>query len=254
MAGPETRPPSLRELQRAFHAAMLAPEPPAVDWASERRFRVYHDAYRLRLEECLAADFPLTRRALGEEPFRSAAWAYVERHPSRYRNVGEIGQHFPGFLAERSGVAPWLADLARYEWLQAESFQEADDAPLDRTALADWTPEDWARARIRLGNAVRLQRAPWPLLAIAEAIAAGERPRSEPADCRLLIYRHELCVYVAELPPAPYRCLELLGAGETLGDAVASAGEGETDEVMGCFAAWAENGVIAAISAAPDTA
>jgi hypothetical protein len=64
---------ALTELQRAFRSAILHPrrEPPPFIFNSPkasvvRRFAIYSEAYRLRLIEALAGDYPALKEWLGE--------------------------------------------------------------------------------------------------------------------------------------------------------------------------------------------
>lgn len=143
---------SLAELQSAFQSAVLNLGPEAPDFvidteqaSAAERFRVYTNAYRLRLVDALIVDFPALRDYLGDQGFDRMARAYIDASPSDQFSIRWFGRHLPGFLSEVSPYSdrPELQALADFEWLLTEVFDapEVDVAGFeDMAAIA---PERW---------------------------------------------------------------------------------------------------------------
>jgi hypothetical protein len=105
----------LAELQRRFQAAVLARDalPPeftaaATQETAKSRFRIYREAYRLRLAEALAADYPALQALLGAEEFAALASAYAESRPVITPSVGPA-QGWPSFCATGRTWPIWPA-------------------------------------------------------------------------------------------------------------------------------------------------
>jgi hypothetical protein len=148
----------LAELQRRFQAAILSTEGAAPEFiaaasreVAETRFRIYREAYRLRLAEALAADYPALQALLGAEAFADLAYAYAESRPSSYYSIRWVGTRLAEFLRDR----PDLADLAAFEWALSEAFDAADATPLDAEALRALPTEQWPEMRLLFHPSLR---------------------------------------------------------------------------------------------------
>lgn len=113
-------------------------------------FGVYRNAYWARLVECLGNDFPALKALAGDQAFDRLARAYIARHPSQHPSVRWVGRTLAEFLATEApyNADPWSADMARFDWALAFSF-DAADAPV--AALAELTavpPEFWGGVRL----------------------------------------------------------------------------------------------------------
>ena len=120
------------------------------------RLRVYADAYRLRLIDVLANDFPATRDALGDAPFQAIALGYIDAHPSTRPSVRHFGRSFANWLQAHPDARRGLHELARFEWLQGECFDAADARPLAIDDVAAMPAEAWPSLRLALHPATRM--------------------------------------------------------------------------------------------------
>lgn len=148
------------------------------------RLRIYADAYRLRLVEVLGNDFPATRDALGEAAFAAFAERYLHAHPPAHPSVRHVGCDFADWLAAEADAPRGLHELARFEWLQAATFDAADAAALGIDEVAALPAEAWPRLRLRLHPCVRL-------LDTARLAIAGGAPACSDAvsPARWLLWR-----------------------------------------------------------------
>lgn len=120
---------ALERYQRAFLEQLYAERAEAGSFASaagasaDARFHRGLDVHRRNLVfticRAMSESYPLCRDLLGEANFRFLCREYLRRHPSRSFDLGEYGAAFPELLAEREEVRdfPFLADLARLEWV-----------------------------------------------------------------------------------------------------------------------------------------
>ncbi len=169
------------------------------------RLAVYQDAYRARLGEFLANDYPVLASVLGDDDFVSLASAYIGSTPSLHRNARWYGQQLPDFLRAE---APWcdmraLADLAAFEHALGDAFDAADAPCLDAGALAAIAGQDQPRLSFALSPSLALLTLLAGTTACYEAViegAAADMPDSIDEET-ILIWRD------ASLEPL-YRPLE----------------------------------------------
>lgn len=166
---------NLLALQRGFHGDLVAEREGAPDRveAEERGFKVYHNAYRVQLSDCLAETFAHTLAWLGGEEFAAAAKAYVAAHPPSGWTLGAYGDGFPLSLDALYPADPEVGELARLEWLLSRAFESADVEPLPIEAIASI---DWDSACLSFLPDLCLAPARTNAGAIWSALNAGEAP------------------------------------------------------------------------------
>ncbi len=149
---------SLKSMQLAFQSALLSQQNTSPEFicdssaavSSLERFRVYIEAYRLRLIEALKTDFPALNDYLGDAKFESMARDYIKAFPSDHFSIRLIGRHLPEFLEmapdynERTG----LKELAAFEWLLGESFDADDQSPIVYEQMAEIRLSEWPSLQI----------------------------------------------------------------------------------------------------------
>lgn len=200
---------SLAQLQSRVTAAILAAESsdiaPLDGRAPERGLRVYIDAYRLRLIESLATDFPGLQALTGVDTFGELARTYVEQHRSRHYSLRNYGQGLPSFLRT---AMPWAAriewaEMAVFEWCMSEVFDAADEESLQPEALAQLPSADWGECFLQPAPTFRILPlhtnvpALWKCQQATEALP--DVIKTEDATL-WLVWRHQMTVY--------YRALE----------------------------------------------
>jgi hypothetical protein len=246
-------PEGLREEQLWFARAVMTGA--ALDQVGQRltagpklgpleRLDVYRRGYEARLVECLADDYPVLERALGEEPFAALCRAYVARHPSEAPNLNAYGRH----MAE---VCPgFAADLARLEWAIVEVIHEPAGAPLTLEDLAAVPAEGWATARLVPSRAVRILTLDYPANDYFQAVREGNTPPlPERAPSATAVYRSGHAVWRMGLTPTMHRVLDALVAGELLEAALALAGDEPPEQVTAWFREWVSGGLFVGVEA-----
>ncbi|HUO79441.1 MAG TPA: DNA-binding domain-containing protein [Steroidobacteraceae bacterium] len=225
---------TLAELERAVQRHILGGGPlpeslaAAVAPPAAERWSVYVEAYRLRLTEALAAQYPALAARAGGSAFAALAGAFIAETPSVHRSIRDYGRELAAHLAAgaRGAEDEMRAELAAFEWRLAAAFDAAPGRPTAPAELAAVAPEAWPglcfRAVPALGrlatetNAVAVWRA-----AKAAGDAAPE-PLADPVAARpgrveWLILRPALDAEFRSLPPDEAAALDRLLAGEPFG-------------------------------------
>lgn len=123
----------LARFQRAFADALMADGQTAPPFEAQA-FAVYRNTSARGAVEALRAAYPTVDMLLGEEMFTQAALDYRREHPPKGSVLSDYGADFPAFLASQPWTCelPYLADVARLDWLWLESFLAAGATELAR--------------------------------------------------------------------------------------------------------------------------
>lgn len=107
----------LREMQEKFLQGLTTENIPA-DFKSGHHFKVYKNAYAIRLKESLEEDFPETLSQI--ENADDVLNSYIKAHPSSSWTLAEFAQHFPEFIRGQFGHELFIS--ASKEWLEWVAF------------------------------------------------------------------------------------------------------------------------------------
>jgi hypothetical protein len=249
---------SLRELQRAFAAALRDPQvacavlPPA-------NLAIYRNNARAAFLSALELTFPVVRRRVGDDYFRQLAVLYRDRAPSRSGDLHWAGRDFASFLDEHlhGGDYAWLADLARIEWSRAECAVAAALPSLSATALARFAPHDFEHLVFGLQPALKLHSSSYPVATVWLANQEADAPpvdQSLGAESVLVLARAD-SVEVRHINEGMLSFLSALQAGLALGVAMGRA-ELEVEALTGALEFIFGEGLVVSLSldeAAPAT-
>lgn len=189
----------LATFQRDFADALTTDGQAEPSFRSQA-FAVYRNTSARGVVEALRASYPTIDMLLGEEAFTQAALDFRRERPPAGPVLSDYGRDFPAFLGRQPWTCelPYLADVARLDWLWLESFLAADAMTL--------SPQPVSGSRIALHPAARFawtatpamtiwlaHRDPWSVAELepdwVEEGALFTRPgscvRAEPIDAAL---------------------------------------------------------------------
>jgi hypothetical protein len=220
----------------AFASALVDPESgaPAIVAAPAgkrviKRYNVYRNNVTVSLIDALAAIYPAVQRITGADFFRAMARFHIRATLPTSPLLFEYGRDFPAFIEqyELARSMPWLADTARIERAWLDAYHAADAESLSAAALASAAPERLGELVFTAHPATRIVCSQFSAVTIFAANRAlepvGRIDASMPEDA--LITRPDLGVMVRHLPAGGASFLMRLIAGESLGEAAASAAE-----------------------------
>lgn len=239
--------------QGSFVSAILDPraEVPSglVDFAgrpASKRFNVYRNNVAVSLTEALESGFPVIRKLIGDQNFKSLAGVFLRSHPPSSPLMMHYGEALPGFLETFTPLArlPYLADIARLELALRSSYHAADAAPIDSSRLAALAPDDLVASRIGLAPAVRYLASEWPVFGIWQRNTLADAPKPEMKPEEVLIMRPGFDPEPALLPTGGVAFLSALGAGQTIGKAAETAAPTGELDLSAIFSALLSGGAI----------
>lgn len=194
----------------------------------ERRFGVYRNNVAVSLSDALAARFPVIRRLVGEAFFVALARVYAEQDGPKSPILAEWGGGFAEFLAGFPPLAayPYMADVARIEFMRGRAFHAADATAVDPARLAAADPQ---RVRLRLHPSVSVLVLDHPAVSIwaCNQPAAEEMPRGAGAEIALILRDLNFDVPVRKIGRGDAALLQAILSGESLADAALGARDAE---------------------------
>ena len=129
---------ALRDIQAAFIHDIYTGERTSLAYldtkvASHARLDIYQNNTVLGLTDILANAFPILKKIVGEDFFKTVARHYIKEHPQPSGNRHTFGSDLAGFLAEFKPAAslPYLPDVAALEWAYFQAALSEDAGPLD---------------------------------------------------------------------------------------------------------------------------
>lgn len=228
------------------------------------RLAIYGDAYRARLVECLADDYPALKYALGDEPFEALCLRYIACHPSESPNLNFFGRHMAAFCRTEAARVPsvntdgpplaFAVDLAALEWALVEVLHAPSAEKLDLATLGTIPDEKWAAARFLPSGTVRVLTFDYPVNDYFQAFRTEQGPAIPSASwSATAAFRDGTTIWRMNLSRAMHGLLTALSGGTPLGpalDTLVHAGtisEDEGAEVMVWFRDWVRHGFFASI-------
>jgi uncharacterized protein len=233
--------PDLLEMQSRFGAELLG-------HGGAPGMAVYRGNVFGNWSQALSSAYPIVRKIVGEQFFEGLARAYARGYASASGDLNEYGAQLAEFVATwpHTQDLPYLADVARMEWLAHRAYYAADSVPFDFTKISDSRPE---ALTLRLAPSCALLAAEWPLgriWMVHQDDYEGEiAVNLNAGPDRILVHRPRWRAQVRSLAMGDYRFLEAASHGKTLGEALeAAAAEDPRFDPALALAGWVDAGVI----------
>ena len=175
-----------------------------------------------KLIEFLGETFEATWRVLGEDQFPVLASDYFDSYPSQYVSLFDYGLALPDWVAQSTWrqKAPFLADLARFEWDIKEVSHLPQHTSISKTTIQGIDPS--LNVRLVIGQACRLFESSFAVFDIwKQCFVGNDRPQlpwNRPQ--RLALYKQGSKMCIRELNEPQYILLGHLITGETVKEAL----------------------------------
>jgi hypothetical protein len=226
---------NLSKLQQTFQDCVLRPGGAVTtEWVSangraapEVQLSVYTHAYRSRLKEVLANDFPAMRVAIGDDLFEQLTDDYIEAHPSHYFSLRDFGRHIPDFVLGKIRMDEcdqdmhWLYELALFEWTLGQAFDAADTTLITEQDMASISPDAWPDLTFRFHPSIQRLDLEWNVPEMWLAFT-DDNPTQIAAACEeaspWLIWREQLITRFRSMNSDEQKALDILRAGGSFND------------------------------------
>ena len=227
---------ALRQPRHEEAAAFAAARGGLVADAGGGQWRRGLTAYRSNAhalaQRALEGAYPAVAQLLGEDNFAALARSLWAAHPPLLGDVaqwgGDLAAHIES-LADLAAQEPFMADVARVEWLLHRAATAAD-ARLDAPSLQLLAMQDPSGFTLALCPGAGCVASAYPVASIVNAHTAGE-PSLEEAGRRLrggraetaLVWREGFKPRLREALPGEAALVAALQAGRSLADSLQAA-------------------------------
>jgi hypothetical protein len=227
------------------------------------RFRIYAFAYRVRMRDALAHNFPMLKVHLGESDFAAVADAYNDAHQSTYASVRAIGSQLGSWLAHHRADEPWLAEFAQLEWALGAAFDASDESTLSIDVLSSVQPGDWSSLQFRIAASVRRLSLATNAPTLYGNAAREEAPspgRVERRSSEWLVWRESLRAHYRPMSTVEAVAFDTVARGYTFGtmcerlleDADCAADDDAALQAAACLKRWLGDELLVTFSIADD--
>jgi uncharacterized protein (UPF0276 family) len=215
-------------------------------FAPHEQLAVYANAYRYRLYDVVAEDYPVLQHYLTAQPFSELIRAFVETVLPDHFNIGRFALKLPGFIQTFLPGDAFAHALCQLETTVAQMTDPAETEPLDESHLQGLTADSILDLTLYPRQALRLMSFEYQVNAYYQAVMDEEE---SPVPCHapeyLAVFRHEDVVWRMALEPAEFALLSELFGGATIGEALADRDDTESQAITSYFAKWMRNGLLA---------
>jgi uncharacterized protein (UPF0276 family) len=190
----------------------------------DARLGIYRHAYRQRLLEVLAGDFPALKNYLGDESFGAMATQFIESTPPNHFNIGKYSINFGEYLFTNCRDS-FTVELCQLESTIAELLDARETPALkpdaasllnsETIAAAILIPRDAARLLAHRNNPNRYYQD------YMDGVTEGIQVNSAPSW--LAVLRNDDVIWRIELGEAEHLILSQLFSGVSIGTAIEKA-------------------------------
>lgn len=216
-----------------------------------KRLKIYHDAYRFRIIDALAAVYPKLQALLGDDLFNFTARSYLTKTPSVYPNLRWYGDAMREHLQNTLPKHPIAAELAHFEWALSLAFDAEDTLVLTIQDLATIPPENWGELRFKFQPSTQIFTLYYNTVAVWMALDAEKTPpapKKQPIEGAWLVWRQDLNAKFRIIEETEVLALQMAFAGASFAyiceKLFSTLGEDATLQAAQYLAGWLEAGLI----------
>ncbi len=252
----------LKDLQSKFKdAVMLGKEEPFLSEIQEggkigpeQRLYIYVQAYKARLVEVLAEDFPVLHSMVGDDMFEEICVRYIDKHPSTHPSLRYFGAHMAQFLrstASYKDIIPAI-EMAEFEWAFNDVFDAPDEDVITVEQVAAIQPEAWTTLRIKLQPSFRIHLFKWNTPAVWSTVTEGLEkpmtPQEYPVQSHCIQWKKELGCYFRTIDEDEAEVLKLACEGKSFPELCEllfeAYGEHASHRAAELFRTWVMEGLV----------
>lgn len=221
-------------------------------FAASDQLAVYINAYRYRLYDVTAEDYPVLKHYLGDSAFHQLIWDFVNNVESTHFNVGRYAALLPAFLKQHSSDDIIAYELATLENAISQLASSEETIPLAPTHLEGMTAETLMKTILYPRAALQLFAFDYPVNSYYAAVNdETSLPLLVPEPTFVVVFRHEDVVWRMELWHHEYLLLQKIFSGIPIGKALEllqaeiNLPEDElSTKLAGWFTRWMRNGLL----------
>lgn len=220
----------------------------------EQRLQIYAHAYKARLVEVLAEDFPVLHSMVGDDMFEEICVGYIDLYPSQHPSLRFFGQHMSAYLKKTkpyNDIIPAI-EMAEFEWAFNDVFDAPDREPVTVEQVAAIQPEAWTTLRIKLQPSFKMHLFKWNTPAVWTTVTEGVekpmRPQEYPTPSHCIQWKKQLGCFFRTIEEDEARVLEVTRREKTFPEIcellMKDYGEHASHRAAELFRGWVMEGLV----------
>lgn len=220
------------------------------DFPPEGQLGVYVKAYRYRLYDVTAAEYPVLKHYLGDAVFDLLLKDFVNIAQSDHFNLGHYPMKLPHFLTHHEVGDVFSVEMAELEKTMSQLKDAPETEVLTQEHLRHHTPESFMEMLLRPREALQLMTFTYPINRYYRAVTQEESPNTPaPESCHMALFRHEGIVWHMDIEHGEYQLLQALFSGLPIGKALEKMQIADDSLVVEAqlsrwFSRWISHGIL----------
>ena len=217
------------------------------DFSPQKQIDIYINAYRYRLYDVIAEDYPVLKAYLGNDIFHDLIWGFVNNQYSDNFNIARLALKLPNFLHHTMPKNIFAYELCLLETRIVYVADLLETPALELHHLDGITPEILMDINLYPRKALELMRFTYPVNNYYQSVMNQEnikKPRKKVTF--LVIFRHDDVMWRMPLEKIEYDLLKQLFNGVKIGDALNILDDSIAPKVSEYFSRWIRNGILMA--------
>jgi uncharacterized protein (UPF0276 family) len=217
------------------------------DFPAEKQLGVYVNAYRWRLFDVVAEDYPVLKTYIGDEKFDALINDFISAVTPQHFNVARYAKLLPAYQQTHATHDAFSGELCVLETAVTQLADAEETEALTPEHLAGMTPETLMESHLTPRKALQLFAFEYPVNAYYKAVKEETQlPAITQQPSFLAVFRHEDVVWRMDLEEQEYQLLSALFSGSTVGEALGALDESAASNISEYFSRWMRNGMLAA--------
>ncbi len=216
------------------------------------QLEVYTNAYRYRLYDVTAEEYPVLKHYLGDEAFETLISGFIKNVSSEHFNIGRYSTHLPDFMQTQKNYDSFALELATLENAITQLTDEEETSPLEPIHLEGMTAEDLMETTLNPRKALKLFAFSHPVNEYYQNVKDEKSPaKPELKNSFTAIFRHEDIIWRMNLGENEYLLLNRLFQNVPIGQALEElqtefdlSDDGLSANLSEWFARWMRNGLL----------
>ena len=218
------------------------------NFPSDKQLDVYVNAYRYRLFDVVAEDYPALLYHLGQDQFNKLIWSFIEENTSNHFNIGRYALKLPTFLQNFYPDDIIAHELCELETKLTQLFDATESKALQIEDISTITPDILMESSIQFRDALAFHSFQFSTNFYYQDIMDGNKP-SAPAlkPSWVAVFRNNDVMWRMDLEYDEFRLLQLLFSGIRIGTALEEVGISAEENLSDWFGRWMQHGILSEI-------
>ncbi len=209
------------------------------DFPPNAQLSVYINAYRYRLYNVVAEDYPVLKHYLGDDRFDALLWSFIDHQTSDHFNVARYAAKLPQYIQAFFADDGFAGELCALETALAQVTDAPESTALQQDAISTLTGDDILNATFLPRKAHALFEFRYPVNDYYQAVMDDQNPIAPaPQNSWLYVFRHDDVMWRVTMDHDEFTFFSHLIDGNSVGQTIATLNTGVEQNLSHWFSRW----------------